>query len=1382
MDMAESFFRITGGSTESQGEGEEEDRSKIFLQLKPYCLELLELSQNPKKHASSLPALLHLLRSSPPNSLQPFFDYTLFPLLLLLDAAVDCRSSQNKSESSNIKRISDKVAEGVVECLEELLKKCHLGSVDQMVVVLKKLTYAALLSLSEASEEFREGVIKCFRALLLNLIRCSNKSCLCKQSLDLPMLLETRDLLMPDRILKLDLEQGECLLAFLQSEAASAAVGHWLSLLLKAADTEATRGHRGSANLRIEAFLTLRVLVAKVGTADALAFFLPGVVSQFAKVLHISKAMISGAAGSVEAIDQAIRGLAEYLMIVLDDEANLSGLNTYKDDSFGHNSNKYKSTTSFLEELRQLPLKAQSKRVLESVNGESNNSVSSKTESGERSNLDLGKGMGSFHVDRTKEWIEKTSGHVNKLLCATFPSICVHQAKKVRHGLFVSIRGLLLKCNFTLEKSKQMFLECLCALVIDESEEISAAAQDFMEYLFSASGKHHVEHDVAAIFSRLIEKLPKIVLGSDESLALSYVQQLLTVIYYSGPQFLLHHLQSPITAARFLDVFALCLSQNSAFTGSLNKLVSTRSSSIGYLPSVAELKGLHVVGESEVLYSAASKSSKLMGIHEIGKRHTADDRQTDLQLPRMPPWFVYVGGQKLYEALAGILRLVGLSLVADYKSEGHLSVIADIPLGYLRKLVLEVRQKQYTKKSWQSWYHQTGSGQLLRQASTAVCILNEMIFGISDQAVDAFRRMFQKSKIKGVDFPESDEVSSVGQPHKLKPAVVDESVWKVALQKGSRSHFIDCIGKILHEYLCSEVWDLPVDHQSLLMQSDAEIEDITLYFFRDIAMLHQEITLTLFFQLIYVIIDGIGIFAMSLGSDFASSGFLHSSLYLLLENLICSNFEVRSSSDAVLHLLSTTAGHSTVGQLVLANADYIVDSVCRQLRHLDLNPHVPNVLASMLSYVGVGHKILPLLEEPMRCVSQELEILGRHKHRDLTIPFLKAVSEIVKASKREAFSLPSQANSNLMHFKSKISDREKKVLPKLRQGSSSDSADEIDETPMESEQWDNIVFKLNDSRRYRRTVGSIAGSCLTAATPLLASTSQAACLVALDIIEDGITTLAKVEEAYRFEKETIEAVEEELQSCSLYQLKDNLNAADDSTVENRLLPAVNKIWPFLVVCVQQKNTVVVRRCSSVVSSAVQICGGDFFSRRFHTDGVHFWKLLSSSPFQKNPNLKERAPLQLPYRSGNVSSEESVAETSSLKVQVALLNMIADLSQNKRSASALGVVMKKVSGIVVGISCSRVAGLHDASVNALKGLASIDPDLIWLLLADVYYSVKKDLPSPPTSDFPPISEILPPAASYKEFLYLKYGGQSYGFDLDISSVETVFGKLQTFGVI
>ena len=69
------------------------------------------------------------------------FSYTLFPLLLLLDAAVDCRSlkkvdSEEKLISGVSKKphkVSDSVAEGVLQCLEELLKKCQLGSVDQVI-------------------------------------------------------------------------------------------------------------------------------------------------------------------------------------------------------------------------------------------------------------------------------------------------------------------------------------------------------------------------------------------------------------------------------------------------------------------------------------------------------------------------------------------------------------------------------------------------------------------------------------------------------------------------------------------------------------------------------------------------------------------------------------------------------------------------------------------------------------------------------------------------------------------------------------------------------------------------------------------------------------------------------------------------------------------------------------------------------------------------------------------------------------------------------------------------------------------------------------------------------------------------------------------------
>lgn len=99
----------------------------------------------------------------------------------------------------------------------------------QMVVVLKKLTYGAVLCPSEASEEFREGIIKCFRTLLSSLVPCSDKSCSCERICGLPSLLESGSI----EDLEFHSESPECLLAFLRSESASAAVGHWLSLLLK---------------------------------------------------------------------------------------------------------------------------------------------------------------------------------------------------------------------------------------------------------------------------------------------------------------------------------------------------------------------------------------------------------------------------------------------------------------------------------------------------------------------------------------------------------------------------------------------------------------------------------------------------------------------------------------------------------------------------------------------------------------------------------------------------------------------------------------------------------------------------------------------------------------------------------------------------------------------------------------------------------------------------------------------------------------------------------------------------------------------------------------------------------------------------------------------
>lgn len=162
----------------------------------------------------------------------------------------------------------------------------------------------------------------------------------------------------------------------------------------------------------------------QVGTADALAFFLPGVVSQISKVLHASKGITSGAAGNVDAIEQALRGLAEYLVIVLRDDANMSSIDMSMDVTTVFNSNHNMSMQSFMEELRHLPVKTQSQKEIlaEDSSGERIKTITPESEFNEKKSNSL-KEIGSLYVCRTKDWIEKTTAHVDKLLGATFPHV-----------------------------------------------------------------------------------------------------------------------------------------------------------------------------------------------------------------------------------------------------------------------------------------------------------------------------------------------------------------------------------------------------------------------------------------------------------------------------------------------------------------------------------------------------------------------------------------------------------------------------------------------------------------------------------------------------------------------------------------------------------------------------------------------------------------------------------------------------------------------------------------------------------------------------------------------------------------------------------------------
>lgn len=140
--------------------------------------------------------------------------------------------------------------------------------------------------------------------------------------------------------------------------------------------------------------------------------------------------------------------------------------------------------------------------------------------------------------------------------------------------------------------------------------------------------------------------------------------------------------------------------------------------------------------------------------------------------------------------------------------------------------------KELHKESWQSWYRRTASGHLVRQASTAACILNEMIYGLSDQAATSLNGVFRHRPLH-----ETNGIDGSGKSCGYVDSLLADRVQEKYQKSGARAYLIDCIGSVLHEYLSPEVWDLPLGLSASLVQSGEG--DMNMHFFSDNAMLHQ---------------------------------------------------------------------------------------------------------------------------------------------------------------------------------------------------------------------------------------------------------------------------------------------------------------------------------------------------------------------------------------------------------------------------------------------------------------------------------------------------------------------------------------------------------------
>lgn len=117
------------------------------------------------------------------------------------------------------------------------------------------------------------------------------------------------------------------------------------------------------------------------------------------------------------------------------------------------------------------------------------------------------------------------------------------------------------------------------------------------------------------------------------------------------------------------------------------------------------------------------------------------------------------------------------------------------------------------------------------------------------------------------------------------------------------------------------------------------------------------------------LIDCVATAARCAGPVFSSgsSRLLRTSVLPLLERLADACHLVSTAAAGALDSICRHTGYPMgLSQLVGANADYVVDGVCRQLRSLQQHPRAPQLLAALLREAGVSAALMPLLAEPLR--------------------------------------------------------------------------------------------------------------------------------------------------------------------------------------------------------------------------------------------------------------------------------------------------------------------------------------------------------------------------------------------------------------------------------
>lgn len=268
-------------------------RQQVFAALRPACAALLQLRRDARGLAAALAELRVLVEQQDARGLLLCWDYITFPLLLMLEQAVALRQPQHggssddaapASQSTVPAAESDAVAEALLAVVLALQRRARCRTEDQLLPLVQRLAAVVALPRDAASEEMR---LLAFQGLAAAL----------QPSAGPPASGSGAGARTPAEAC--DAAGGEPRLHLLAGESLAPLAGALIYGCLAGAEQEVAAGGVGSKAVRAAALAALHAAAAAVGSADGLAFFLPGIASGLHKQLLASGGVWPHGAGCV---------------------------------------------------------------------------------------------------------------------------------------------------------------------------------------------------------------------------------------------------------------------------------------------------------------------------------------------------------------------------------------------------------------------------------------------------------------------------------------------------------------------------------------------------------------------------------------------------------------------------------------------------------------------------------------------------------------------------------------------------------------------------------------------------------------------------------------------------------------------------------------------------------------------------------------------------------------------------------------------------------------------------------------------------------------------------------------------------------------------------